>query len=278
MGADEPFSSGRIAIVAAHPDDEVIGAGAQLPRIRDRVSLVHVTNGSPPNPADALNAGFPDGAAYAAARRRELLCALSLAAVAEEQCLELGFGDQRASFHLAEVAVELARVLDRLQPDIVLTHPYEGGHPDHDACAFAVRAAARTLEIWEFTSYHAAPDGRMETGRFLDPLQNRDRQGAENLPGRRNHLPHLYRLTPDERALKQRMFDCFSSQQHVLAAFSLDVEQFRPAPEYDFTQPPHPGRLHYEQFDWGVTGPQWRELAAAALSKAGLDRHATHSS
>ena len=41
----------------------------------------------------------------------------------------------------------------------VITHPYEGGHPDHDACAFAARAAVRhsanKAKLMEFTSYHA---------------------------------------------------------------------------------------------------------------------------
>ena len=31
------------------------------------------------------------------------------------------------------------------QPDVVLTHPYEGGHSDHDSTAFAVHLAAGIL-------------------------------------------------------------------------------------------------------------------------------------
>lgn len=47
-------------------------------------------------------------------------------------------------------------------------------------------------------------------------------------------------------------------------SFPIDVERFREAPEYDFTQPPHEGRLHYEYFDWGMTGDRWRSLASEA--------------
>jgi hypothetical protein len=73
------------------------------------------------------------------------------------------------------------------------------------------------------------------------------------------------------------MFDCFVTQQHMLAQFKLDAERFRRAPEYNFSQPPHPGKLHYENFNWGITGQRWRELAAAALNSLGLSiNHATH--
>ena len=35
--------------------------------------------------------------------------------------------------------------------------------------------------------------------------------------------------------------------------FPIAIERFRPAPDYDFTQPPHEGRLFYENYDWGMT-------------------------
>lgn len=262
METDEPFSSGRVLIVAAHPDDEVIAAGAQLPRIRDRVHFVHVTNGSPTDPTDARNAGYGSSEEYAAGRREELYRALALAGIAPDRCIEIGLTDQRAPFHMLELIWRLREIFDELQPDYVLTHAYEGGHPDHDTTAFAARTAAHwpEVQVWEFPSYHEGPAGEMLTGEFLP--------GSSEL---------RIALTPAQQLLKRQMFDCFRSQQHVLELFSLEAETFRPAPVYDFTQPPHPGRLYYEQHDWGITGAGWRELAAAAL-QPGIETHATHSS
>jgi len=48
------------------------------------------------------------------------------------------------------------------------------------------------------------------------------------------------------------------------------MERFRAAPVYDFTQAPHPGKLFYENFDWGMTGERWRDLAAEALNELGM--------
>jgi hypothetical protein len=69
-----------------------------------------------------------------------------------------------------------------------------------------------------------------------------------------------------ERALKRRLIDCFATQKLVLADFPIELERFRPAPAYDFTRPPHEGRLHYEAYDWGMDGVRWRILAREALA------------
>src|SRR5215210_9592209 len=61
----------RVAIVVAHPDDEAIGAGAQLSRLTG-VTVIHATDGAPRNPRAAAEHGFASPAEYALAREREL--------------------------------------------------------------------------------------------------------------------------------------------------------------------------------------------------------------
>ena len=51
LAAREPTEL-RVAVVAAHPDDETIGAGASLGLLRTPV-LVHVTDGAPRSGHDA---------------------------------------------------------------------------------------------------------------------------------------------------------------------------------------------------------------------------------
>ncbi len=239
LAARQPIER-PVALLVAHPDDEVIGAGAVLPLFR-RLLLIHVTDGAPRNLADARSHGFANAATYAAERRAELSRALTIAGVAPE-CIELGAPDQGASDRLVQLTLALR---GRLQDHVLLTHPYEGGHPDHDATAFI--AVHCRCPVLEFAGYHASPNGGMTTGAFLPGPQ-----------------PVRLDLTPAEQACKRAMLAAFTTQAATLAPFGTAYELFRAAPRYDFTQPPHPGPLHYERYDWGTTGARWRGLATAA--------------
>lgn len=269
MEAEGLFASGRVLIVAAHPDDETLGAGAQLPMMGGRVTIVHATDGAPRNMDDATRAGFSSREAYAEARREELLTALAYAGIASSQCRELGHADQEASFNLRGLTEEIAFIIREVQPEWILTHPYEGGHPDHDACALATHCALTLARdrhfspvLYEFTSYHAGPQGILP-GEFLP---------VDGIP------VSVCNLNGDQQKLKCRMIEAFLTQRAVLSLFGTETELFRPAPQYDFTQPPHEGKLLYENFNWGTDGAHWRELAREALEFLGLTSHATQHS
>lgn len=242
-------------IVAAHPDDETIGAGSQL-RLFSDPRIVHVTDGAPRNEADAHAAGCATREQYARVRRAEFLAVLQLAGIDAGRAAELCFTDQEAMLHLPEITARIAEMLERYRPVSVFTHPYEGGHPDHDATAFAVHAACRMAAtpplIMEFTSYHDA-GGRMVTGEFL--------------PGDSDVIE--IHVTGPARILKERMFACYATQKHMLVNFPVSQERFRAAPEYDFTRPPYRGPLLYERFGW-ASGERFRALAASAMEALGL--------
>ena len=252
----------RTLIVAAHPDDEVIGAGARLRSLAD-VVVLHVTDGAPRNLEDARASGHASREAYALARRQELLSALRLADVSADRALSLDCVDQQASLHIAELASAIASLIERSAPHIVLTHPYEGGHPDHDAAAASVHLALRLLSgrgcalpaLLEFTSYHAR-EGRLTPFEFLPSAADTERTIV---------------LSHEDRTLKAVMLGCYVSQARTLAQFPVAIEKFRVAPAYDFTSAPHEGTLYYEQFDWGMTGARFRSLAARATQTLELD-------
>jgi N-acetylglucosamine malate deacetylase 2 len=268
MPVEQALTRKPLLIVAAHPDDETIGAGGLMPRTQ-LLGTVHVTDGAPRSLDDARRAGHRSREAYAAARRAEFLCAMDVCALEPVPSHRpLDIVDQEASLEMAGIARSLADLLQELRPAAILTHSYEGGHPDHDATAFAVHAACALLhappEVFEFAGYHGSgPEGegtgsppRMEIGRFLP--------GQE--PG------SVIALSEADSLRKARMIACFVTQHHMLRHFSVQEERFRAAPRYDFSQPPHPGRLFYEYFDWGMTGSRWRSLAAEAARALGVQQ------
>ena len=256
----------RAVVLAAHPDDETIGASRVLQALPDPL-VVFLTDGAPRDhrfwPAEA----GPTRLAYAARRRSEARRALGEAGLPPDRIRWLDVEDQRAAFELVALTEAVAGLLRATRPDVLLTVPYEGGHPDHDAAAFVAQLAVRLpsdhrprdggsgVEAGptriEMTSYHAR-GGALETGGFLAA----GAAGADVL---------TLALSEDERARKARMVAAYASQQAVLAAFALDRESLRVAPEYDFRAPPHPGPLWYERLGWPLPGARWRALAAAAL-------------
>lgn len=261
----------EVVFVAAHPDDEVLGAGSLLTKPPAPV-VVHVTDGAPRDLVDARAQGFTTREAYAAARHEEACAALALAGIDRARVLCLDAIDQEAMHALAPLARRLARLLAALDARTIFTHPYEGGHPDHDASAFVVHAARALLArkrdeppvIYEFTSYFADPAGHgPRTGVFLSPNRAAD-------PRDQTSDEETVELSAPARALKERMLSSFRTQAAIVASFPTHTERYRPAPRYRFTVAPHAGPLHYETLGWRLSGERWRALAAVALDELAL--------
>ena len=241
-------------LVFAHPDDETIALGARLGRFA-HAAIVHATDGAPRNGEDSRAHGFPTLDAYRRARQDETRCVLTDAGIPVEQLVCLGIPDQEAALCLPQLTGQIARLIAERRPEVIFTHPYEGGHPDHDACAFAVHAAIGQLEgtlplIVEAPFYHLGSQG-MTTGEFLS--------------GANVHSELTLPLTSMEQEAKRRRLACFRTQQHTLQAFQIREEHFRIAPRYDFRLPPHPAPVFYDQYPWGMTSQRFCELALEAM-------------
>lgn len=247
-------------VVTAHPDDETIAAAmlmAQVPRL----GVICVTNGAPLKESYARQAGFDNWIDYAFKRHQEIKAALACLnrEIAPLSCL--GISDQDAIAHLVGVTRHLAKQMQGFQQ--VITHAYEGGHPDHDSTAFCVHAACALIQR----------SGTIPPVIIESPLYN-----APN--GRYVHqvfLPHadagpilLNPLSQEQKILKRSMYDCHETQRKTFNDFHVDNEQFRVAPRYHFCAPPHPGDVGYNQFRWPVTGKVWRKTAWKAMRELDL--------
>lgn len=246
----------RAVVVVAHPDDETLALGARLARFR-KARFIHVTDGAPRNRYDSRVHGFGTLADYRQARQRELYQALGLAGIPEDHLVCLGISDQEAALRLCEITKSLGRLLALWQPKVIVTHPYEGGHPDHDACAFAVHQAVLIAEsqgkpralIVEAAFYHAGSNG-MVTEEFLPAAQS-----VEEV---------TYALSLEEQRRKRALLACFNTQVETLQSFPLVRECFRTAPQYDFSRPPQPPPTLYDLRPWGMLSDRFCELAGEA--------------
>ncbi|MGZ5930325.1 MAG: PIG-L deacetylase family protein, partial [Rhizomicrobium sp.] len=219
--------------------------------------VICITDGAPRRGNFARNAGFDNWMDYADARRGEAEAALALLGRKIEPMRNLGIADMEAALNLVPAARHLA---GKIGPGFshVITHAYEGGHPDHDSTAFCVHAACALIAkaggtppvIVEAPLYNA-PQGSFQHSKFL---------------------PHadagpvaVFKLSPAEQDLKRRMFDCHVTQRAVFADFDGTQEAYRLAPRYHFSAPPHPGDAGYNQFMGAFTGAVWRKHAWRAM-------------
>jgi LmbE family N-acetylglucosaminyl deacetylase len=208
--------------------------------------LIHLTDSSPRDLGDARLLGFDTREEYAAARAAELDAALVALGAAPAR-IAYGVPDQEAVDHLPLIIERL--LVDCAGVAAIATHPYEGGHPDHDAAALAVRVAADRLgvPVVEFASYNRHKGERV-WARF----------------GPEPDCPeHSRPLLPGERARIDAALAAHASQAGVFGDWRPEVERWRAAPPYDFTIPPPGEGCLYDGFGWALTSASWRERAAA---------------
>jgi LmbE family N-acetylglucosaminyl deacetylase len=236
---------GRTLVIVAHPDDEAVGCGALLQRAREPL-LLFATDGSPRDRFFWEKYGSRE--AYAQLRREEARAALAMIGVERFEFLppennpQQLFVDQDLFLNIPRALEEITEIVAHVRPEALLTLAYEGGHPDHDTCAFLAWWIARehALPVWEMPLYHRCLEGTVVRQEFILP------EGDEA----------LFDATLEEVGRKRAALEAYKSQHDTLSQFNPAIERFRPQPAYNFTRPPHPGTLNYEAWQWPVTGSQ----------------------
>jgi LmbE family N-acetylglucosaminyl deacetylase len=128
--------AGPVLVIAPHPDDESLGCGATIARLRaagHRVRIVIVTDG-----AASVRSGTVSPVYLAARRRCEAEAAGRILGVAREDLICLAFPDGGAGGCVAAIANALAAQIKALDPICVFAPYGSDDHPDHRAVAAAV--------------------------------------------------------------------------------------------------------------------------------------------
>ncbi|MBZ5507987.1 MAG: PIG-L family deacetylase [Acidobacteriia bacterium] len=262
MRADDVLSVGRhLLVVVAHQDDE-IACSVLLQRVREAL-IVFATDGAPA--AEFFWSAYGSRRRYAEVRHAEALQSVGVLENAgilflKDQETDLPFRDQELFRRLASAAQSLKTVVQQFTPDALLGPAYEGGHPDHDACSFLVNAVGRALSIprWEMPLYHRSSNGSLVHQAF-------------RTSGDGETLLHASQL---ELKRREEMLSKYASQRDLPKFVSGGVERFRPQPDYDYSQPPHPGALNYEVWGWPMNGSD----LCAAFQRHGAQRRAASAS
>jgi LmbE family N-acetylglucosaminyl deacetylase/protein-L-isoaspartate O-methyltransferase len=195
-----------LAVIAAHPDDETLGAGGLIAVATRRGIAVHVvvvTDGSASNPDSVVSVEE-----ISSIRSRELRDAVGeLAPTAS--ILELAYPDGHTDAHRDDIRVRLA---DSIPAGAVIVCPWRGdGHRDHrivgEVCAeLAAEHGVMLLEYPIWMWHWGDPDEGDA------PWQS----------------AHAVSLSSDDMARKRRAIDGYSSQVRGLGNEAADAPVLSP--------------------------------------------------
>jgi LmbE family N-acetylglucosaminyl deacetylase/SAM-dependent methyltransferase len=252
----------RVVVVAAHPDDESLGAGGLLATAHGlglEIDLVLLTEGELSHPASSTHSR------QRMAERRLAEAKQALRAVAPNAALtRMALGDGSVAEFEAAVA---ARLVDLIQDgaDTLVAAPWRhDGHPDHEAAGRAAATAARRTDAtlveypvwwWHWGVPENAPWPALRRLGLTDTAQDRKRRAI---------AAHSSQVLP----LSDREGDEVLLHPGFLAHFHGSVEVYVAEGAHDSAL----DDLHRAEPDpWGVD-QRWYEQRKRDLTLAMLPR------
>jgi len=264
----DPVAMGldRVVVVAAHPDDESLGAGGLLATTHDQgldVQVVLLTAGEASHPRSPTHT--PDR--LRDLRRLEATEAVALLAP-RAGSTHLDLPDGGVAHHEETVVRTLVRLVGDGRRTLLVAPWRRDGHPDHEAAGRAAAvAAARTgatcweypIWLWHWGRPGDAPWSGLHAVALVADVSARKQAAIRS---------HTSQVQP----LSDRVGDEVLLGPGLLAHFADDVEVFWTAP----TDEPLPDRaldaLHREQEEpWGAD-VRWYERRKRSLLLAALPR------
>ncbi len=211
---EDLFQPGRRhLVVLAHQDDELPNAGI-IARLGEEVRVVWLTNGD-----GLVHESEDTPERYGERRTDESIAACAHLGIARDRLVFLGHSELRIYSLLAalsrraddvdvpplftEIGEQVMAEAEAFEPEVVWTMAYQGGHPEHDLAHLCAARAARelSLPLYELPAYELT---------FLVPLR---------FPPWRRAPYHEIRLSEEEQAKLQAMFDSYPTQMRILNEF-----------------------------------------------------------
>jgi LmbE family N-acetylglucosaminyl deacetylase/SAM-dependent methyltransferase len=256
----------RLVVVAAHPDDESLGAGGLVAAARaDRLptALLVATDGEASHPASPTHS--PE--ALARIRRGELARAAEALGLDESTVTSLALPDGRVGDHVDDVIAAIVDLVGDGRGCLVVAPYRADGHPDHEAMGRCAAAAAHrtgaTLAEYPIWLWHAGERADLPLGSMVRfPLTEQARAAKQAaIASHRSQVHALSDQPGDEVLLSASLLEHFAGDEEL---FVLTSPEAVPDDRLD--------RLHAGDEDpWGAES-RWYEQRKRSLLLATLPR------
>ena len=184
----------KILVVAAHPDDEVLGCGGTIARHIDEGDEVHIVF-----MADGVTSRETAGEDNLRARNKAAY--ESCVVLGAQSPLFLGFPDNKMdTVALLDVVQFIENVIEKLQPKIIYTHHIGDLNIDHQITHKAVMTACRPQ-----------PDFCVKEIYAFEVLSSTEWQ----TPGIKSFCPNMFVDITDYIDLKKQALEAYSCEMHL---------------------------------------------------------------
>jgi len=182
------FKHSRYLFVFAHPDDEIYSCAfiQQLIQKDKEVHVLYVTSGN------------YRGEEQGPVREAEALSSMEVVGAEKEKIHFLRIPERQLMNKVKELTKILAKATEKISPDCIITHDFEGGHNGHDAVSFITSKTALKYDIalYVFPAYHDWPEKRLWN---------------QFVPGRKETDTLL--LTNEMKSLQNQVIKCHQTQE-----------------------------------------------------------------
>jgi len=223
----------RVLLLVPHPDDELVGVAVAIERLRKaggEVYAAYLTTGVPATAGSWLGGriAYPRSVVRRWQEATRVAGALGLSLGGRQM-----IPSRELKSHIPSSLAWARELAEALEVDRVWVPAYEGGHQDHDVASFIGARLAADFEVWEFAEYNFA-GGAVQSQTFVES----------------NGTEQVLTLDPPEGGRKRSLLGLYRSEQKNLGYVGSEREALRPLAGYDYTQPPHPGKMFYQRFQW----------------------------
>lgn len=233
----------KLLFVFAHPDDEAIGTSKLIYDNRTRSNIAFMTDGMPHPSGDSkyyppYTKLPPYGDLYAEVRKLEAECAASELGVPVDRIEFINIPDMELINNMLTAFRDLRSLILRVQPELIITHAYEGGHIDHDLTSFIVSYLSKDNP--QITLIEA----------YLYNFEAEDFNHNLPLFDQRIFAQEII-LNNTDKMRKKFAFAQYASQSVDLNYFNPEANEWIKMIDKNclerFKEPPHQGTLQYER-------------------------------